>query len=101
MDLEEILQDEEDFLLLMKYEWKEFVDTKMTKKERNPEKLFVNFKLKTKKKMISGKKSFYFQIKVNEEENKKKITLEDVRNNEEDFLLAMKEQWEEFIDTYM
>ena len=51
--------------------------------------------------MISGKKSFYFQVKVNEEENKNKITLEDVLNNEEDFLLAMKEQWEEFVDTYM
>ena len=36
---------------------------------------------------------------MNEEENKNKITLEDVLNNEEDFLLAMKEQQEEFINT--
>ena len=59
MDLEEILQDEEDFLLLMKCEWQEFVDTymqQMTKKERNLEQIFVNFKLKTKKKMIGGTK---------------------------------------------
>ena len=64
MDLEEILQDE-DFLLLMKYKWEEFVNTRFLvdtymqrkiKKEINPEQLFVNFKLKTKKKMFSGKK---------------------------------------------
>ena len=52
----------------------------------------ITKKLKTKKKMFSGKKQLYFQVKVNEEENKNKITLEDVLNNEEDFLLAMKEQ---------
>ena len=38
---------------------------------------------------------------MNEDENKKKITLEDVLNNEEDFLLAMKEQWEVLVDIYM
>ena len=29
VDLEEIMQDEEDILLLIKYEWEEFVDTYM------------------------------------------------------------------------
>ena len=61
MDPEEI----QDFLLLMKNKWEEFVYTRFLvdtymqrkiKKEVNPKQLFVNFKLKTKKKMFSGKK---------------------------------------------
>ena len=97
MDPEEI----QDLLLLMKNKWEEFVYTRFLvdtymqrkiKKEVNPKQLFVNFKLKTKKKMFSGKKQFYFQVKVGDEENKNKITLADILNNEEDFLLAMKKQ---------
>ena len=44
----------------------------MTNREMNPAQYFMNFKFKTKKKMIEEKKEYYFWIKV-EEKIKKQI----------------------------
>ena len=63
----------------------------MTKKEINPAEYIVDFKFKTKKKMIGGKKEFYFSIKV-EDKMKKKIT---EYNQECRELNPEKYQWQE------